>query len=129
MKRPFSPRVRLSQVTIPERLMQSRHAFGAALLALWVAAGAAAAANGVAEVRIENYKFDPPELKVKVGTTVKWVNNEKRASHSVIWLGPGGFESERMFPGESYQRKFDKAGTYSYGCGPHPEMKGVVVVE
>jgi amicyanin len=80
-------------------------------------------------VKIENYKFDPPELKVKAGTTVKWVNNEKRASHSVIWLGPGGFESDRMFPGESYQRKFDKPGTYPYSCGPHPEMKGVVAVE
>jgi plastocyanin len=86
------------------------------------------AANGVAEVKIENYKFDPPELKVKVGTTVKWVNNEKRTSHSVIWLGAGGFESERMFPGESYQRRFDKPGTYPYTCGPHPEMKAVIVV-
>ena len=65
---------------------------------------------------------------MKAGTTVKWMNNEERASHSVIWLGPGGFESERMFPGESYQRKFDQPGTYPYSCGPHPEMKGAVVV-
>jgi plastocyanin len=47
----------------------------------------------------------------------------------VIWLGPAGFESERMLPGDAYQRKFDKPGTYPYGCGPHPEMKGAVVVE
>ena len=100
----------------------------AMLFGLLAFAPTAVPANGVAEVRIENYKFDPPELKVKVGTTVKWVNNEKRANHSVIWLGPGGFESERMFPGESYQRKFDKPGTYPYSCGPHPEMKGQVVV-
>ena len=99
-----------------------------AVLALMLAAGAAHGANGVAEVKIEHYKFDPPELKVKVGTTVRWVNNEKRASHSVIWLGAGGVESERMFPGESYQRKFDKPGTYPYSCGPHPEMKASVVV-
>jgi plastocyanin len=98
------------------------------LLAAVTFTPAAPAANGVAEVKIENYKFDPPELKVKVGTTVKWVNNEKRASHSVIWLGPSGFESERLFPGESYQRKFDRPGTYPYSCGPHPEMKGQVVV-
>lgn len=90
---------------------------------------AAQAANGVAEVRIEGYRFDPPELKVKAGTTVKWSNSEKRASHSVLWLGPGGFESERIFPGESYQRRFDQPGTYPYSCGPHPEMKAVVVVE
>jgi plastocyanin len=108
--------------------MKALQALGAALLALSVSAGAAVAANGVAEVKIENYKFDPPELKVKAGTTVKWVNNEKRTSHSVIWLGAGGFESERMFPGESYQRRFDKPGTYPYTCGPHPEMKAVIVV-
>lgn len=108
--------------------MKASRTLAAAFLALAVAAGPALAANGVAEVKIENYKFDPPELRVKVGTTVKWVNNEKRTSHSVIWLGAGGFESERMFPGESYQRKFDKPGTYPYTCGPHPEMKAVVVV-
>jgi plastocyanin len=108
--------------------MQASRTLSAALLVLAISAGSALAANGVAEVRIENYKFDPPELKVKVGTTVKWVNNEKRTSHSVIWLGAGGFESERMFPGESYQRRFDKPGTYPYTCGPHPEMKAVIVV-
>lgn len=108
--------------------MQARRALGVAVLALSIAAGAALAASGVAEVKIEHYKFDPPELMVKVGTTVKWVNNEKRVSHSVLWLGPGGFESERMFPGESYQRTFDKPGTYAYTCGPHPEMKATVVV-
>jgi plastocyanin len=108
--------------------MRATLAAGLLLLAALTLAPAAAPAGAVAEVRIENYKFDPPELKVKVGTTVKWVNNEKRASHSVIWLGPGGFESERMFPGESYQRRFDKPGTYPYSCGPHPEMKGTVVV-
>lgn len=87
----------------------------AACVALVASVGlvpASLAANGIAEVRIEHYRFEPSELKVKAGTTVKWVNNEKRASHSVIWLGPGGFESERMFPGESYQRRFDVPGAY-----------------
>lgn len=91
--------------------------------------GALAHAGAVVEVSIHDYVFDPAELKVKPGTTVKWSNNEKRANHSVLFLGPQGFESERMFPGESYQRTFDKPGRYPYSCGPHPEMKGLVVVE
>jgi plastocyanin len=128
MKRPFSPPAPVAQITFSERLMKARLVLGFALAAAVAFAPPAPAANGAVEVKIENYKFDPPELKVKAGTTVKWVNNEKRASHSVIWLGPGGFESERMFPGESYQRKFDKPGTYAYSCGPHPEMKATVVV-
>jgi plastocyanin len=80
------------------------------------------------EVGIKDYKYDPPELKVKAGTAVKWVNLEKRASHSILFTGPGGFESDRIFPGESWQRVFDKPGTYVYTCGPHPEMKGKIEV-
>jgi plastocyanin len=81
-----------------------------------------------AEVGIRDYKFAPAELKVKAGTTVKWTNNEKRASHSVLFTGPDGYESERLFPGESWQRTFDKPGVYAYTCGPHPEMKGRIEV-
>ena len=81
-----------------------------------------------ADVSIREHKYEPAELKVKVGTAVKWTNNEKRTSHSIFFTGPGGFESERIFPGESWQRIFDKPGTYAYTCGPHPEMKGRIEV-
>lgn len=80
------------------------------------------------EVGIKDYKYEPAELTVKVGTTVKWINNEKRVSHSVLFAGPGGFESERFFPGDSWQRTFDKPGVYPYTCGPHPEMKATIIV-
>jgi plastocyanin len=93
-----------------------------------VAASLALAANGKVEVKAADSKFTPERVEVKVGTTVRWTNADKRTSHSVIWLGPGGFESERFFPGESYERRFDKPGSYPYSCGPHPEMKGVIVV-
>lgn len=80
------------------------------------------------EVGIKEYRYEPAELKIKAGTTVKWTNNEKRVSHSVLFTGPGGFESERFFPGDSWQRTFDKPGVYPYTCGPHPEMKGSIEV-
>ncbi|MDK9724649.1 MAG: plastocyanin/azurin family copper-binding protein [Sterolibacteriaceae bacterium MAG5] len=89
---------------------------------------AAAWAQGVVEVQVRDYRFEPAEVKIRTGTTVRWTNGEKRVSHSVFFSGPGGFESERIFPGESYQRLFDKPGRYPYGCGPHPEMKGLVEV-
>lgn len=104
--------------------------------ALWygltaVAAIAAASllyAQNVAEVSIRDYKYNPMELTVKAGTTVRWINQEKRVSHSILFKGPDGFESDRIFPGEFYERKFDKPGRYPYGCGPHPEMSGLVIV-
>ena len=98
----------------------------AVLWGLTLLAGQALAQTG--EVGIREYKYEPAELKIRAGTTVKWTNNEKRVSHSVLFTGPGGFESERFFPGESWQRTFDKPGLYSYTCGPHPEMKGKIEV-
>ena len=99
-----------------------------------LAAGAAAmlpplrAQPEVAQVDIRDNKFLPDVLTVKVGTTVRWTNNERRTTHSVIFLAPLSFESERMFPGDSWQYRFDKPGSYPYSCGPHPEMKGRIDV-
>jgi plastocyanin len=88
----------------------------------------AALALADVDVVIRDYRFDPPQLTVKIGATVNWKNEEKRTSHSVYFLGPDGFESERLFPGESWSRRFERAGRYPYHCGPHPEMTGVVEV-
>lgn len=82
----------------------------------------------VAQVDILDRKFIPEVLSVKAGTTVRWTNSERRTTHSVIFLAPLSFESERMFPGESWQYLFDKPGSYPYSCGPHPEMKGLIEV-
>ena len=79
-------------------------------------------------VAIREYKFEPATIEVKVGQTVKWINGEKRTSHSIFFQGPSGFETERVFPGESWERVFDKPGAYPYTCGPHPEMTGQIVV-
>lgn len=80
------------------------------------------------DVLIRDYKFEPFAVEIKVGQAVKWTNGEKRTSHSIFFQGPSGFESDRLFPGESWERVFDKPGTYLYTCGPHPEMTGKVIV-
>ena len=98
----------------------------AALATLLLLAGISAAT--AAEVRIKDYKFVPEKITVKAGETVKWTNDEKRASHSIWFKAEGLPESERMLNGDAWERKFDKPGTYPYTCGPHPEMKGVVEV-
>lgn len=90
--------------------------------------GAVAVYAQAVEVGIKDYHYHPHELRVKAGTTVKWTNQEKRTSHSILFLGKEGFESERIFPGESWERRFEQPGRYEYSCGPHPEMKGLVEV-
>lgn len=82
----------------------------------------------IIEIRDDQYGTQQP-LTVKTGTTVKWVNREKRQYHSV-WFEAEGFpEPEYIFPEESWERTFDKPGTYPYRCEPHEEMSGTIIVE
>ncbi len=99
--------------------------WAAGVLALCALALAHAA--DVVEVRIRDYKFVPERVVVKPGTTVRWTNEEKRASHSVVFPAER-MESERLLNGDAWQRRFESPGVYPYTCEPHPEMKGVVEV-
>ena len=88
----------------------------------------AALAGQTVDVGIEKYLFTPAEVRGQVGDTVRWHNREKRTSHSLLFPQEGGRESPRLFPDESWERQFTQPGRYPYTCGPHPEMKGLVIV-
>lgn len=109
-------------------LLKAASAAAVAVIALSILPSEAAGIAKVAEVGIAQMRFDPQQIKISAGTTVKWVNHEKRTNHSVLFDQEGLPESERLFPGESWQRTFDKPGIYPYRCGPHPDMTGVVEV-
>lgn len=82
-------------------------------------------------IELKNYRFIPEEVTVKVGTTVRWVNREKRQFHNIWFRGLDDEGREYFFPEESRTRTFDKPGTYPYVCEPHDEshqMHGVVHV-
>jgi plastocyanin len=108
-------------------MFAGRHVAGWAPVWLALVSFAACGAETV-EVGIQDYKFTPAEVTIRVGDSVQWTNREKRTSHSVLFPAENGLESERLFPDESWQRRFPTAGRYDYTCGPHPEMKGVVIV-
>lgn len=80
-------------------------------------------------VTVQNYAFDAPIIKVKVGTTVTWTNKDG-VKHSIAPDSPSAdFADGPLFGnGQTYSYTFKKAGTYSYHCAPHPYMKGAVVV-
>ena len=86
-------------------------------------------ADDVTIVEIKKFKFNPQIITVKPGTTIRWVNNEKRQYHSVWFEKLGEPEPEYFFPEEFYERKFDKPGSFPYRCGPHPKMTGIVNVK
>ena len=83
----------------------------------------------VVTVEIKKYKFIPQEITIEPGTTVRWINKEKRQYHSVWFKQLNEVEPDYIFPDESYQRKFNAAGLFPYRCGPHPEMVGSVNVK
>lgn len=87
------------------------------------------AKDNVVTVEIIKYKFTPQEITVAPGTTVRWVNKEKRQYHSVWFKALNEVEPDYIFPDESYERKFETAGVFPYRCGPHPEMTGTVNVK
>ena len=108
------------------RLCTALLAVGAGVLP---AAAAAAEPAAMVVVEIRDYQYQPATVTVKAGSTVRWVNRERRTTHTVRFTGPAGLESERMFPDEHWERRFDQPGRYPYECGPHPEMTGLVLVE
>jgi plastocyanin len=80
-------------------------------------------------VIIKDFKFQPQEITIKRGQTVRWENHEKRQYHSVWFKALGEAEPEDyLFPEDSYEREFKQAGAFPYRCGPHPEMTGTVKV-
>ncbi|MDB5293491.1 MAG: hypothetical protein JWL69_4732 [Phycisphaerales bacterium] len=79
------------------------------------------------EVSIANLAYSPATLKIHVGDTVIWTNNDDR-DHTVI-ATDGSFKSPNIKAGKTYEFTFSKAGKFSYGCSYHPRMKGTIVVE
>lgn len=80
--------------------------------------------------------YDPPVIRVAVGTTVTWVNRD-RVVHTVtsgrsdgrVGTPDGRFDSGDLEPGDRFSVTFDEPGTFTYYCVPHPWMRGTVIVE
>lgn len=89
-------------------------------------------AEGVTVVLMYKYKFCPEQIEVPIGTTVRWVNVDKRTSHSILLKDTDEPETDRLFPEESFEFTFIAPGAQNYLCGPHWEshdMIGMVTVK
>jgi len=84
-----------------------------------------AATGVVQQVVIENSKFMPTDLQVKVGDAVEFVNKDG-AEHTVTFES-GDFDQKLPAGGKATYTATEK-GTFSYFCALHPGMRGTVVV-
>merc|ERR1740138_1563259 len=84
--------------------------------------------------------FVPDSVTVKTGEAVTFTNNAG-FPHNIVFDEdnvPDGVSAESLSredylnaPGETYEVKFDKAGTYGYYCEPHrgAGMRGKIIVQ
>jgi len=88
--------------------------------------GSAPARAEETKVTIDNFTFAPAEVKVKVGDTVTWTNNDD-IPHTVV--SAGKFRSKALDTDNSFSFTFTAAGEYKYFCSLHPHMTGMIKVE
>lgn len=76
--------------------------------------------------------FDPKVVTIKVGDTIKWVNN-KAFPHNIVFDGHEELSHKKLAqkPKAELESTFNEAGEFSYYCSPHrgAGMAGKVVVE
>lgn len=97
------------------------------------------AGTSEATVIIENGTFNPANLTVKAGTTVKWtVNDNSNIKYMVTSDANGSVEGKYLFMsndltnGQSFSYTFNKTGTYGYYDMNHMDNKsltGTIIVQ
>jgi hypothetical protein len=70
--------------------------------------------------------FSPTSVTIAVGDTVTW-RNTGQAPHNAT-ADDGSFQTPTINNGQSASHTFDQAGTFSYICTIHPQMKGTIRV-
>lgn len=76
-------------------------------------------------VEIKGLGFNPPELNVVKGTTVRWTNMDS-ALHVV---NGNGFRSPILNKRDTWNYTFKKTGTFEYDCTIHTSMHGRIIVK
>ena len=85
---------------------------------------------GTTVVVIKDFAFAPAELRIRVGSTVTWVNCETPGVEAhTSTADEGGWNSPLLSPGDVFSRTFVQPGRYTYHCTPHPFMTAAIVVE
>ena len=100
-------------------------------------------AVGENEISIYLYNFQEPQLEIRAGTTVTWINNDQ-AEHQIVaavkddqghpiadpdkLFGSEVLPSITIQPGSTFSFTFDQPGEYLYICTIHKNMLGKIIV-
>jgi plastocyanin len=104
---------------------------GAMAIFLLVAYAAERSEAGTVKVSMKDRQFTPDVLKVKVGDTVEWINDDQDV-HQVIsgkdLSDPNlakPLDGGTLLPGQYYLYKFETPGTYPYMCVIHWSLQSI----
>jgi len=91
--------------------------------------------EGEVIITIENLKYIPNEITVRLGTIITWINKDNSdplyAEHTVMIDELNAKSPEIVFAGgakEKWSYTFNEIGEFSYYCSIHPFMKGKIIV-
>jgi plastocyanin len=86
--------------------------------------------SGVVKITYHEFAIEPDTLKAKVGSTLKWINDDTEKCNVKSQGGPYTFDSGELAPeGGTFELKLDKPGTIHYECTAYPTtMNGSIEV-
>jgi plastocyanin len=86
--------------------------------------------SGVIKITYHEFAIEPDTLKAKVGSTLKWINNDTEKCNVKSEGGPYTFDSgDLASEGGTFELKLDKPGTIHYECTAYPTtMNGSIEV-
>jgi plastocyanin len=88
--------------------------------------GAVVAKTGPTDVNIAAFAFGPGKLVAPAGTAVTWTNADD-SPHQVTVTG-APLKTAVLLRGQSAALTFKDAGSFTYNCALHPQMKGMVEI-
>jgi plastocyanin len=83
--------------------------------------------SGVVQIAYRNITIDPDTVRAKVGSTIKWTNEDPQKCNVTSEGGSYKFASKDFGEGGSFELKLDKPGVIHYECTYYPTtMNGTI---
>jgi plastocyanin len=74
--------------------------------------------GGLIYVSIKGSQFEPGDLKVVKGATIRWTNMDS----AIHIISGNGFQSPHLDKRDTWEHKFNNTGVFEYKCSSHPYM-------
>ncbi len=85
--------------------------------------------SGTIAIAYHEFAIEPDTVKAKVGSTLKWTNNDSEKCNVKSEGGPYTFDSGELPEGGTFELKLSKPGTIHYECTGYPTtMNGTIEV-